>query len=93
VAHRVADGLGPGEAGSVAAVGDAEELLLHLAEDQIRADGLVVAAALGVAGAVDDGAQQVLLPHDIDVVLSVGGGRGLVDERLDIGGAADSSSG
>jgi len=89
VAHRVGDGLGPSQAGALAPVGDAEELLFDLAEDQVGADRLVEAAAFGVAGAGDHGAKQVLLPNDVDVVFRVGGGGGFVDQRLDDGGAAD----
>ena len=74
-----------------ACAADFEEVLLHLAEEDVRIRSLclVETARLRLACALDHRTQEVFLADDIDVVFGMRRGGRVVHERLDSGDAAD----
>ncbi len=82
IAHRHEAGLDP-------IVGDREDRALGLVEDQVGVLVGLVGVRQDLVRREDQAAQRELLLHDAGVVLDVGRARDAVDERGDVGRAAD----
>jgi hypothetical protein len=67
--HGIADRLRPRDACASILVGDTQEFLLNLAEDDVRADSFVKATAFCIAGSNDDFAEEMFLPWMRKIIL------------------------
>ena len=77
------------EPGAHAIFGDREDRLLGLVENQVRLLLRLVGRGQNLVGREDQIAKRRFLAHDARVVLDVGGVGQAVDERRDVGRAAD----
>ena len=80
--HGVGDGLRPTGNLTMLALSDIEKGLFRLAENQVSGLVALKTVAFGFAGAINNRPQQMLLPHNINVIFGVRGGGGHVHQRF-----------
>ncbi len=73
--HGIVDRLRPRHRSAAGLIRQAEEVLLHLAQDHIGTDRLLKAASFRIARTIDNFTQQMLMPQNADVILRMRGGR------------------